>query len=169
MPYGWLLRAISHFRTPKGPLLQDVSIDFIIDVHLTHGHIAPKGPECEGCALHTKPIRPITGPGVLDDIMASLRTVCDTLDRILWNIRDKRPLLWGFNLNVKIHICCCSQLDSGIWMPELRTWFPKSRKTMVLHHPHFWENRKLTPGPVLGLWCMHCDTPLWTREDKESS
>ncbi|KAF9804060.1 hypothetical protein IEO21_09468 [Rhodonia placenta] len=119
MSYEWLLKVISHLRTPEGPAIEYLRIDFIIDVHLSNGAVVPEGPECKGCALHPMPTRPLTGPGVLDDIMASLKTVCDVLDRALWNIRD-------------IQICCCAQLDAGIWMPRLRTWLPQSRQSKAL-------------------------------------
>ncbi|KAF9806989.1 hypothetical protein IEO21_08414 [Rhodonia placenta] len=118
MPYEWLLRAISPLQAPEGPLIHTLRIDFIIDAHFSHGNIVSKGAECEGCVVHSQPARSFTTPKVLDDIMARLKTVCDVLDRVLWNIRD-------------IQVCCCAPLDPGIWMPRLRTWFPKSRKSDV--------------------------------------
>lgn len=75
MSYEWLLKVISHLRTPEGPAIEYLRIDFIIDVHLSNGAVVSEGPECKGCALHPMPTRPLTGPGVLDDIMASLKTV----------------------------------------------------------------------------------------------
>ncbi|KAF9806990.1 hypothetical protein IEO21_08415 [Rhodonia placenta] len=117
MSYGWLLRAVSRLLKPEGPPITSLTLHFIIDVHLSHGNIVPKGPECEGCALHPMLPRSLSGPGVLDNIMASLKTVCDVLDRVL-------PKRGEFYFWVKIEICCCAQFDPDFWKPRLRTWFP---------------------------------------------
>ncbi|EED80467.1 predicted protein [Postia placenta Mad-698-R] len=142
MYYGWLLRAISRSRTQKSGSSRRLRLDFIVDVHLRHGTVVPKGPECDGCALHPKPTQSFTGSGVLDDIIASLKPVCDVLDRVLWNIRDRQTLF-------KLH------LDPGIWIPRLRTWFPKSRKSKVLRPDLLFSGRSITPAPILGV----CDAP----------
>lgn len=164
MSYGWLLRAVSRIPTPEGPRIQYLDLHFNIDVHLSHGNIVHKGPECEGCALHPTLPRSLSGPGVLDDIMASLKTVCDVLDRVLRKSGE-------FYFWVKIEICCCAQFDPDIWKPRLRPWFPKIRKSYALFSGIYYNRsgKSIDYGPGLGLWCMHCDEPLWTDVDEESS
>lgn len=130
MSYGWLLRAISRFRTLEEPPVGHLCINFIIDVHLNHGTVVSKGPECEGCALCSEPPPSLSGPGVLDDAMARLKTVCDVLDRVF---RYMCPLLRKLKIPCKIKICRCAQLDPDIWEPRLRTWFPESMKYLYAY------------------------------------
>ncbi|EED84253.1 predicted protein [Postia placenta Mad-698-R] len=91
----------SGFRV-KTLALAQVSTTSVPTSMPNHGTVVPKGPKCEGCALHHRSHCPSTGPKVLDNIMARLKTVCDVLDRVLWNIRDIRPFFLSFDLGVKI-------------------------------------------------------------------
>lgn len=164
--HGWLPRVVSSLVTSERSLtnLNDLSIDFVIDVHLSHGNIVPKGLECEGCALHPELPLSLSGPGVLDDIMAKLKTICDVLDCDLVN--NPRIIPPPFQLSVNIRICCCAQLDPCIWMPRLEAWFPKSRTSGVLNDFGFINSTRILN---MGLWCMHCGKSLRNRGHKEST
>lgn len=148
---AWLQRVLSTLPwSATDPALRSLALWFWVDVHVEDGHAVTQGRHCNGCARRSLPMSPLGAPATTSSIDAVLRRLamrCRSMDlllsRLCCHVRD---------VNVRVLVCSCADLNLETWGSAVGSWFPGLRGRNM-----FASGQR----SVLALECRHCMKALW--------